>query len=210
MEGCEDGVVDLLGRPAADVSSAMQQDFEEADDAGVVDFNAGIAHGTDGDRQGDPLQQREVSVDVEPLRLETGEATGDGLEGVANRIEMVEALPQTEVFEVVGTQLIAQERRELLVLLEEGIPEVGTVDMVAVRDLLDHVGELAAVATAETGTEDRRHLVGGEPPQAEFTTAFEQLVDRKVPLEDEVAAILDLRDGVEAGQVDRLAFLGGE
>jgi hypothetical protein len=35
MEGCEDRVVDLLGRPAADVSSAMQQDFEQADDADI-------------------------------------------------------------------------------------------------------------------------------------------------------------------------------
>jgi hypothetical protein len=75
------------------------------DDAGVVDFDAGMTHGADGYRQSDPLQQREVSMHVEPVRLETGEAAGDGLEGVANRIEMVEALAQTEVAEVVGAQL---------------------------------------------------------------------------------------------------------
>jgi hypothetical protein len=92
----------------------------------------------------------------------------------------------------------------------EGIPEVGAVDMVAVRDLLNHIGELAAVSAAETGAEDRRHLVSSELPQAKFATALEQLVDRKVALEDEVAAILDLRDGIEAGKVDRLALLGGE
>ncbi len=55
LEGCQDSVVDLPGRPAADVSSAMQQDFEQADDARVVDFDAGVAHGADGDRQGDAL-----------------------------------------------------------------------------------------------------------------------------------------------------------
>jgi hypothetical protein len=93
---------------------------------------------------------------------------------------MVEALAHTEVFEIVGAQLIAQERRELLVLLEEGIPEVGAVDMMAVGDLIDHGGKLAAVPAAETGAEDRCHLVGGEPPQAEFAAALEQLVDRKV------------------------------
>jgi hypothetical protein len=87
-------------------------------------------------------------------------------------------------------------------LLEEGIPEVGAVDMVAVRDLIDHGGELTAVPAAETGAEDHRYLVGSEPPQAEFATALEQLVDRKVTLEDEVAAILDLGDGIEQGQVD--------
>src|SRR6267143_625179 len=107
-------------------------------------------------------------MNVEPLRLEAGEVAGDGLEGVANRIEMVQALPQTEG------------------------------------------GEIAAVPAAETGAEDRRYLVGGEPPQAEFATALEHLVDRKVALEDEVAAILDLSNGIEAGQVDLFALLGGE
>ena len=43
----------------------------------------------------------------EPLRLETGEAVSDSLEGVANRVEMVEALAQAEVSEIVGTQLVA-------------------------------------------------------------------------------------------------------
>jgi hypothetical protein len=40
-------VVDVLGRPAADMTAAMQEDFEEADDARVVDLDAGIAHRAD-------------------------------------------------------------------------------------------------------------------------------------------------------------------
>ena len=64
MEGCEDSLVDLFGRPAADVSAAVQQDLEQADDAHLVDFDAGIAHRADGDRQRDALQQREVDVNV--------------------------------------------------------------------------------------------------------------------------------------------------
>src|SRR5271157_4552582 len=82
--------------------------------------------------------------------------------------------------------------------------------MMAVLDAINHGGKLSAVPAAETGAEDRRHLVGCEPPQAEFAAALEQLVDRKVALEDEVAAVLDLRDGIEAGEVDRLALPGGE
>jgi hypothetical protein len=35
-------------------------------------------------------------------------------------------------------------------------------------------------------------LVAGEPPQTQFATAFEQLVDGKVRLEDEVAVVFDL------------------
>ena len=57
MEGGEDGVVDVLGRPAADMTAAMQEDFEEADDARVVDLDAGIAHRADGDRKSKALQQ---------------------------------------------------------------------------------------------------------------------------------------------------------
>ena len=182
--------MDLLDAPAADLSAAVQQHFEQPDDAHVVDFDSRIAHGADGDRQGDTLQQREVDVNVEPLRLEAGEAVGDGLEGRAHRIEMVEALAQAEVGEVVGTQFVAQERR--------GFLEVGAIDMMAVFDAIEHTGELAAVAAGQAGAEDRRHLVGGEPPQAEFASALEQLVDREVALEDEVAAVLDLRDGIEA------------
>jgi hypothetical protein len=146
--------------------------------------------------------QGEVGVHVEPLRLETGEAAGDGLEGLANCIEMVQGLTQAEVFEIVGTRFIAQECRELFVLLEEGVPEVGAEDMMAVRDLIDHSSEFTAVPAGKTGAEDRRYLVGGKPPQAEFATALEQVVDRKVSLEDEVATILDLRDGIEARQIE--------
>jgi len=52
----------------------VQEDLEEADDAGVVDLDPGIADCADSDWKGEALQQREVDVDVEPLRLETGEA----------------------------------------------------------------------------------------------------------------------------------------
>src|ERR1700747_1291966 len=77
VEGGEDGVVDVLGGPAADLTTAVQEDLEEADDAGVVDIDAGIADCADSDWKGEALQQREVDVDVEPLRLETGEAAGE-------------------------------------------------------------------------------------------------------------------------------------
>jgi hypothetical protein len=62
IEAGEDGVVDLLGGPAAEVSAAMQEDFEEPDEAGIVDLDAGVAHGADGDRQGEALEQRKVDV----------------------------------------------------------------------------------------------------------------------------------------------------
>jgi hypothetical protein len=117
VESGEDGMMDLLGGPAADMTAAVQEDLEEADDARVVDLDPGIADRADGDRQGEALEQREVDMNVEPLRLETGEAGGDGLEALAHGIEMVQSLLETKIGEIVGDQLVAQKGGELFVLL---------------------------------------------------------------------------------------------
>src|SRR6478609_6827034 len=192
MEGGEDGVVDVLGRPAADMTAAMQEDFEEADDARVVDLDAGIAHRADGDRKSKALQQRKVDMDIEPLRLEAGKAIGDGLETLADGIEMVQSLFETEIGEVVGDQLVAQEGGELFVLFEEGVLEVGAEDVMAVLNAIDDGGQLAAHPAVQTGAEDLSDFVCSQAPQAELAAALEQFVDGEVAPEDEVAAILDL------------------
>jgi hypothetical protein len=102
---------------------------------------AGIADRADGDGQSNPLQERKVDVDVEPLRLEAGETVGDGLERLTDRVEMVQPFLKTEVGEVVGAEFVAQESRELLILLVLGQP----------RKSNDHNGMMAppwALATA--------------------------------------------------------------
>jgi hypothetical protein len=40
LEGGKNGVLDLLGCLAADLTAAMQEDFEEVDDTGIVDLKA--------------------------------------------------------------------------------------------------------------------------------------------------------------------------
>ena len=117
---------------------------------------------------------------------------------VWNVWRMVQPFPETEVGEVVGAQFVAQERRELFILLEKRVFEVGAKDMMAMLDLIDDGGELAAVPAVKARAKDHGDLVGGEPPEAEFAAALEQLADGKVALENEVAAILDLGDGIEA------------
>ena len=146
-EGGQDGLMDLLGRPATDVRSTVQQDFHQPDDAGLVDLDAGIAHRADGDRQGDTLQERKVHVNVEPLGLEGRETAGDGLHFLPHGFEIVQALPEPEVLEVVGAELVAQEGRELLVLLEKGVLEIGAKDMVTMLYLIDDGGKLAGQPT---------------------------------------------------------------
>src|SRR5438445_9814597 len=142
----------------------MEQHFEQADDARVVDLDPGIADRTNGDRQGEALQQRKVDMDVEPLRLEAGEAGGDGLEALADGIEMVQSLLEAEVGEVVGDQLVAQEGGELFVLFEEGILEVGAEHVMAVLNAIDDSGQLAAHPAVQTGAEDLSDFVCSQAP----------------------------------------------
>ncbi len=55
VEGGDDGLVDLLGGPTADVSAAVQKNLEQADDAQVMDFDTGIADRADGNGERDAL-----------------------------------------------------------------------------------------------------------------------------------------------------------
>jgi hypothetical protein len=143
VEGGKDGLVNLLSRPTTDAVAAVEQDLQEPDDARIVDLDAGVTNRANGDREGDALQQREVDMDVEPLRLARGETVRDDHELLPNGAEVIQAFLQAEVGEVVGADFIAQEGEELLVLLEEGVLEVGAKDMVAVLDLIDDGGQFA-------------------------------------------------------------------
>ena len=54
-----------------------------------MDLDAGVRR-ADRDGKGDPLQEREVDVGVEALRLEPGEAFGDGEKLLADCSQMFE------------------------------------------------------------------------------------------------------------------------
>ena len=83
--------MDLPGGPATDVAATVQEDLEQADDARILELDAGVAERADGDGEGEALQQREVDMDVAPLRLEAGEAICDGLEPLAHGMEMIQS-----------------------------------------------------------------------------------------------------------------------
>src|SRR6202047_405298 len=157
-------MVDLLGGPAADMTAAVQEDFEKADDARVVDLDPWIADRADGDWQAEALQQRKVDMDIEPLRLEAGKAIGDGLEALADGIEMVQSLFELEVGEVVGDQLVAQEGGELFVLLAEGVLEVGAEDVMTVLNGVVGGGRVAAHPAVQAGAEDLSDFVCSQAP----------------------------------------------
>ena len=82
-------------------------------------------------------------MDIEALSLETSEAVSNGLKSCAHVVEMIEPFLQTEIAQVIGAKLVAEEAGELLVLFEEGVLPVGAEDVMAMLDLIDDGGELA-------------------------------------------------------------------
>src|SRR3974377_870870 len=113
--------VNVFRSPATHGCAAVQQNLHEADHTGVVDFDAGELCGPDGDGQSQALQKRKVDVNVETLGLEAGETLRDLKERPSHRLQVAEAFLQPKVGEIVRADFIAQERGELLVLLDEGV-----------------------------------------------------------------------------------------
>jgi hypothetical protein len=54
--------------------------------------------------------------------------------------------------------------------------------MMAMLDLIDDGGELAAHPAVQAPAENRGNLVCGQPPQAEFAAALEQFMDTRIQL----------------------------
>jgi hypothetical protein len=71
---------------------------------------------------------------------------------------------------------------------------VGAEDVMAMLNLIDDSAKLAAQLLSQPHAEEFRDAVGSQSPKADLAAALENLVDREVALEDEVAAILDLPD----------------
>ncbi len=70
--------------------------------------------------------------------------------------------------------------------------------------------QLALELARQALPEDLGDLAGGHAPESDLRGALEDLVDGKMALEDEVAAVLGLVDGIEAAQVHRRAFAFGK
>src|ERR1700722_6859570 len=135
-----------------------------------------------------------VHMNVEALSLETGEAIRNGLEFLADGIEMIEPFLQAEVAQVVGTEFIAQETGKLLVLLEEGVFPVRPENMMSVFDLINHRRQFPLQPFIQAHAENLADPVRRKTPQTYLTAPLEDFVDREVAFEDEVPAVFDLRD----------------
>ena len=70
-----------------------------------------------------------------------------------------------------------------------------------VFDLIDDGAQFAAQLFSQAHAEEFRDSVGRQAPKAYLAAALKDFMNREVALKDEVAAVLDLPDGVKARQV---------
>jgi hypothetical protein len=79
-------------------------------------------------------------------------------------------------------------------------------DVVPVPDLVNHRGELSPQSFVQPDAEDFTDAVRRQPPQTEFATSPEDLVDGEVTFENEVPAVLDMSNRIEPRQAHPAAL----
>ena len=103
----------------------MHENFHEADQAGVVDFDScdfGMARDV---RESQTLEEGEIHMDLEGLSFKGGEVVGDGQEFGAYGCQMLDSLFEKEILQVIATDLDPQEGLEFFILFDEGMFKIG-------------------------------------------------------------------------------------
>ena len=72
-EGLQKGLINLARTPAGERRPAMQEHFHQAEDAGIVNLDAGDSALPPGEGKGQALEEGEVDRDVEGLGLKGGD-----------------------------------------------------------------------------------------------------------------------------------------
>ena len=107
FERRENGLVNVGHGPTGELRTGMEQDFHEAQDSGVVDFDAGNLHGAGLNGQRQTLKDREVHVDVERGGLKMGEAVRYRIERGADGGQVVQGFFEMKIRQVVAADFLA-------------------------------------------------------------------------------------------------------
>lgn len=201
-----DQLMDVGGAPGRHLSATMEQNLHQPNHASVVDLDPWNFAFARHDGQGQALEQSEVDMYVEGLSLESGETVGDLTEHLAHSGEVIERFLQMKVSEVVAAHFAPEESKKLLVLFDKGVLEVGSQDVMTVLDSLKGRMQLALELFADALTEELRDFVSGQKQKPQLAGALEEVSNGEMALKDEVAAVLNLADGVEARKVHRLSL----
>ena len=214
--GVHDGLVEAGSGPAAQMAGGpLQERFQQAHQAGVFQFDASDFGLALEDRLSQAGQNVELTMDIEQLGLGVGKAVGDLLETLPHGFPVGQGFFEGKILEVVADNFLAQKGAGLFVLLEEGVFEVGAEDLLAVIDPFDDILPFAPDAAARALAKEGGNPVDRQKIKAQLAGTMENGTDRPMTLEDEVAAVFDLADGVEtmessAGQAFPLGELGAE
>ena len=99
--------------------------------------------GNIGGRQSPPVWSLSASLNAlcqTAVGVFQTEAIGDREGPVTNGVQMVEPFFQAEVAQVIGTEFIAQEAGELLILFQTGVFPVRSENVMTMFDLVEHIG----------------------------------------------------------------------
>lgn len=125
IKGFKKSLVEITGSPSGDTGAGMDEHLHEADQAGMVDFDPCDFGMAGNNREGQTLEQREIHMDLEGLRLKGGETVSDGKEMGTYRCQMLDSFFKEEVLEVIATEFDSQEGLEFFILFDKGMFEVG-------------------------------------------------------------------------------------
>ena len=196
-EVVEDGGAQPVGSPCSEAPARpAQQHFQEPHDARILQLDPGDLGSASDNRTRDVGDQVEMAMHIEMFSLRLREAVQHRGEPLPDFFEVAELLADTEVAQVVAHDLQAQEGAALLVRLEKGMLPIGAIDMHAAIEPLEHALQLAFDSPANGLREDLSDVVGSEQIEGKLARPLEEPTDGTVALEDEVAAELDLLQGL--------------
>src|SRR3989454_9470820 len=168
----------------------MEQDLHQAEYARVVDLDTGNGGAPCGDGLGQALEDREVHVHVEEVRLDAREAISHRDEFLAERRQLLQPFVQAEIFEPVDADLDPKERAELLVRARHEALAVDAEHVMSMVEFLQHRVQFAAEPLVLAHAEDLGDDVGRQAEHPQFTRTLEDLVDRKMAAEDEIPTVM--------------------
>ena len=200
-------LMDLCRAPAGHLSAAMEQNFHESNHTSVVDLDPRDFAFAYYHRQSQALEESEVDMHVEGLSLESREAVRNLTEDLTHTREVIERFLQMKVREIVAAHFASEKSKKLLVLLDKGVLEVGSQDVMTMLDSLQGRVHFALKLFAYALAEELGDFVSRQQQQSQLAGTLKEVSDRKVALEDKVAAVLNLVDGVEAMKVHCLSLV---
>ena len=185
----------------------MEQHFHQSNHTGVMDLDPWDFAFARHDGQGQALEQSEVDMHVEGLSLESRVTVRNLTENLTHPGEVIERFLQMKVSEVVAAHFASEESEKLLVLFDKGVLEVGSQDVMTMLDSLQGRVHFALKPFFDALTKELGDFVSGQKQKPQLAGALKEVSDREVVLEDKVAAVLNLTDGVEAMKVHRLSLM---